>query len=43
MAGTAAQIRTEGAVLRVAYTPAATTTIDWSVQFGTKMPKMTRG
>lgn len=33
MAGTATPIRTDGAVLRVAYTPKATTTIDWSVKF----------
>jgi len=33
VAGTAAQPRTEGEVLLVAYTPPATTTIDWSVQF----------
>ncbi|MEI7901038.1 MAG: hypothetical protein WCK89_12370 [bacterium] len=33
MAGDAAQVRTEGAVLRIAYTPAATTNIVWAVQF----------
>jgi hypothetical protein len=33
IAGAAAQIRAEGVVLRVAHTPSATTTIEWSVQF----------
>ncbi|MCX6878111.1 MAG: hypothetical protein NTW21_30505 [Verrucomicrobia bacterium] len=33
MAGAAAPIRTEGTVARIAYTPSATTNIDWSVKF----------